>query len=210
MSEEEEDGGKFHVETAVGVLPRVVQTGKSKSERRKSRSPRVRDAEKPYFLARLGGRNLRTREGAERGVRQTEPAGCSKLKPVLRLGLLHVVLLELAVESSFADAEHARSREFVAACFAEGAENRAALQFLERQDFIFVGRAFARRILQTRRQIRHMEDGTRTQRNGAFNGVLQFTHISGPVISDQSPHGFFGNGSNGSLGVGKFLEKSGG
>ena len=54
-----------------------------------------------------------------------------------------------------------------------------------------------------------MEDGTRTQRNGAFNGVLQFTHISGPVISDQSPHGFFGNGSNGSLGVGKFLEKSG-
>jgi len=30
MSEEEEYGGKFHVETAVGVLPRVVQTGKSK------------------------------------------------------------------------------------------------------------------------------------------------------------------------------------
>jgi len=38
MSEEEEYGGKFHVETAVGVLPRVVQTGESKSERRKSRS----------------------------------------------------------------------------------------------------------------------------------------------------------------------------
>src|SRR5712664_3792021 len=124
---------------------------------------------------------------------------------LLLLRVFHVVLLELAVESCFSDAEHARGGEFIAARFAEGAKNRATLQFLERQDFIFVGRAFARWILQTRRQIRHMEDGTRTQRNGAFNGVLQFTHISGPVLSDQTPHGFFGTGSNGSLGVGKFL-----
>src|SRR6266481_8564881 len=54
-----------------------------------------------------------------------------------------------------------------------------------------------------------MEDGTRTQRNSAFNGVLQFTHISGPVISNQTPHRFFGHGSNGGLGIGKSLEKSG-
>src|SRR6266446_2534742 len=54
-----------------------------------------------------------------------------------------------------------------------------------------------------------MEDGTRTQGHGAFNGVFQFAHISGPVISNQTPHGFFGNSSNGGLRIGKFLEKSG-
>src|SRR6266850_1870839 len=54
-----------------------------------------------------------------------------------------------------------------------------------------------------------MEDGARTQGHGAFNGVLHFTHVSGPVISDQTPHGVFGNGSNRGLRIGKLLEKSG-
>ncbi len=51
----------------------------------------------------------------------------------LLLGMLHVVLLQLAVQGGLSDAEHARRRKLVAPRFAQSAENRAPLQFIERQ-----------------------------------------------------------------------------
>src|SRR5882762_10299536 len=77
---------------------------------------------------------------------------CERVVPLL-LGVLHVVLLQLAIESGLSDAEHASRRKFVAPRFAKSAENRAPLQFLERQNFIFLRRPFGGGILQVGGQV---------------------------------------------------------
>src|SRR5712691_6640781 len=69
---------------------------------------------------------------------------------LLLLGVLQVILLELTVERGLSNPEHPCGGELVTARFAQGPEDGAALQFLERQDLVFLGRAFARRVLQIR------------------------------------------------------------
>jgi hypothetical protein len=50
------------------------------------------------------------------------------------------VLLELAVKGGLADTEDLRSGDFIAVGFAQGADDGAAFEFLERNDFILLGK----------------------------------------------------------------------
>jgi hypothetical protein len=127
----------------------------------------------------------------------------------LLLGVLHVVLLELAVQGGLANAKHARGGKLVAAGFAQSAKNRAALQFLEGQDFIFFRDALRGGIVQVGWQIRDAENRPGTQGNGALDGVFQLPDISRPIVGDQPAHGVFGNGAHRTLRVGEFFEKRG-
>src|SRR5437762_7944926 len=104
----------------------------------------------------------------------SQPEGCAQTRRTLKksgqsvallLGVLHVVLLELAVQGGLANAKHARGGELVAAGFAQSAKNRAALQFLEGQDFIFFRDAFRGGIVQVGWQIRDVENRSGTQRS---------------------------------------------
>src|SRR5271154_1620308 len=123
--------------------------------------------------------------------------------------MFHVVLLELAVERGFSDAEHAGGGEFVTGGFAQGAQDGAALELLEGQELVFFGDAFPGRILQVRGQIPDEHDGAGTEGHGAFDGVFEFAHVARPVVGDEAPHGVLGDGAWGPLGVGKFFEKRG-
>src|SRR6185437_2181368 len=75
------------------------------------------------------------------------------------LGLLvgvrvYLVLLQLAVESGFSDAQRARGSQFVAGRFLQSFENRAALHFLQRNSLV-IGRESLRpgAVLHVRGQI---------------------------------------------------------
>src|SRR5947209_20418267 len=56
----------------------------------------------------------------------------------LLFGLIHVVLLELAVQGCLPDAQHAGCGKLIAVSFAKGAKNGAALQLLQRKDLLFL------------------------------------------------------------------------
>src|SRR5579859_2818325 len=100
----------------------------------------------------------------------------------LRLDMLHLILLELAVQRSFSDAQHARGSQLVAAGFAKRPEYGAALQFLDREQFIAVGNALAGGIVQVRWKIPDVHDGTRAHSHGALDGILQFPNVAWPVV----------------------------
>src|SRR6266404_3335767 len=125
----------------------------------------------------------------------------------LLLGKPEVVLLGLAIESGLSNAKHARCGELVAARFAQGTENGAALQFLEWQDFILVRRAFGGGILQVGGQVSDMKDRAGTQLDSSLDGVFQLAHVSRPIVGDQAAHGVFGDGTHRSLRIGEFLQK---
>src|SRR5438309_6342052 len=125
----------------------------------------------------------------------------------LLLAVVHVVLLEFAVQRVLANAEQAGRGKLVTPGFAQGAKNRAALQFLERQDFIFFRDALGGVILKVRRKIRDMENRPEAQRHGALDGVFQLADVSGPIVGDQPAHGVFRNRAHRALWVGEFLQK---
>src|SRR5438094_292485 len=125
----------------------------------------------------------------------------------LLLAVVHVVLLEFAVQRGLANAEHAGRGKLVTPGFAQGAKNRAALQFLERQNFIFFRDALGGGILKVRRQIRDVENRPGAQRHGALDGVFQLADVSGPIVGDQPAHGVFRNRAHRALWVGEFLQK---
>lgn len=77
--------------------------------------------------------------------------------------MVHVVLLELAVEGGLADAKHARGGELVAAGLTQCAEDGAAFQFLKRKDFVFVRSALGRGVLGIRRQVARVDNGARAE-----------------------------------------------
>src|SRR5258708_14734506 len=123
--------------------------------------------------------------------------------------MLHIVLLQFAIESRLADPQHACGSKFVAARFAQRAQNRASFQLFERQQFLFLLRAFARRIVQARRQISHVNDRAGAQRHGALDGVLQFADVSRPVVGHQPAHGVFRDSPRRSLRVRELVKKRG-
>src|SRR6266851_7928250 len=127
-------------------------------------------------------------------MKQEIPVAPGKiLRARLRLGGLHVVLLQLAVQSGLSDAEHARRGKLVASRLTESAKYGAPLQFLERQDLIFFWNSFGGWVLKIGRQICDGEDRPGPQSDGALDGVFQFTHVARPVVSDQEAHGVFGD-----------------
>src|SRR5712692_405746 len=130
-----------------------------------------------------------------------------ELLALLLLRGLHVILLQLAVERGLADPQHTRRGKLVSSGFAQRPQNRAPFQFLEGQYLILFRRAFRRWILQVRGQICHMKDGPRTESDGSLDSIFQFANVSRPIVSNQPPHGFFGDRAHGPLRVRKLFQK---
>src|SRR5882724_317597 len=127
--------------------------------------------------------------------------------PVLGLGVLDVILLELAVQRGLSDAQHARGGQFIASRFTQGAQDGPALEFLERKQLILFGKAVTGGELQIGRQVRGMQDRTSAKSDAALDGIFEFADVARPVVSDKPLHGVFGNGTWRGSGVGKFFEK---
>src|SRR5438093_13516345 len=89
-----------------------------------------------------------------------------------------MILLQLAIQRRLPNPQNAGGRQLVSAGLAKGPQNRPALEFSQRHQFILVGYALSRGILKVRWQVPDMNDGTRTQRNGALDGILQLAHVS--------------------------------
>src|SRR5713101_8737886 len=129
----------------------------------------------------MKARNERT-EPEDRGRLQKSDGTIERVLLVLvtkllLLGVLHVILLELTVERGLSDPQHPCSGELVTARFTQGSEDGAALQFLERQDLVFLGSALTRRELQIRGQVPHVQNRPRAQSHGPLDGVLELPHV---------------------------------
>src|SRR6185437_3768321 len=94
------------------------------------------------------------------------------------------------------DAQEARGCELIAACFAQGAENGAALELLEGKEFVGLRQAGAGAVLQVARQIADVENRAGAERDGAFDGVFELPHIARPIVGDQARHRVLGNGAH--------------
>src|SRR5579859_823374 len=102
----------------------------------------------------------------------------------LRLGVLHLILLELPVEGGLSNAEHACRRQLVSARFPERAQNGSAFQLLHGQQFVLVWCALAARIVQVGRQIAHVNDGSGAHGHRPFDGIFEFADVARPVIGN--------------------------
>ena len=57
------------------------------------------------------------------------------------------------------------------------------------------------------RQVADMQDRSRTQRHGTFNGVFKLADITGPVVGHDLAHGVFRDGVDRAAGVRKPLKE---
>ena len=107
------------------------------------------------------------------------------------------VLLELAVEGSFSDAEEAGGEEFIAFELADGSQDGLAFQFGNGEDAwaavgaeggLFAAFGFGVGVepcadgLEGYGEIADVEDGAGAEGAGSFDGVFEFADVAGPVI----------------------------
>lgn len=88
------------------------------------------------------------------------------------------VLFELAIKGGFADAQQSCGGQLIAVGFAQGTQNRAALQLTQRHEFICLEQFFVGPVLQVRWKIADVQNGSGAERHCPLDGVLEFAHVS--------------------------------
>src|SRR5579864_258871 len=121
------------------------------------------------------------------------------------------ILLELAVESGFADAQHARCFELVSLDLLQGVENGPPFHVGEWDDRLTSpaerGGRVTRSILQRGGQIGGVKDGARAHGAGPLKAVLHLAHVAWPVVLQHEPQSLIAQRAASSGHVRQPLEK---
>ena len=94
------------------------------------------------------------------------------------------IFLQLAIQSSLADAERSGGHKLIAIELMQSIQNGLLFQLSQRKypGLLFRTHGAKRRRPDMRRKVRGLQHGPGTHGHGAFQAVFQFAHIARPLI----------------------------